>query len=155
MYVWTVMAFLKDHSFREFSYKIIKTVLYLIGRLRIVTRAQSRNCENWKTMLHKRFDNSFDVLFPHRRNTSVSLKPQLLIVLTLNAPISACKFARLISMHFLKELVERIQNMIKAFFLWWSFHSFSSAFLISMYHYCKEKIGINLGFGETAHLPLP
>ena len=155
MYVWTVMAFLKDHSFREFSYKIIKTVLYLIGRLRIVTRAQSRNCENWKTPFHKRFDNSFDVLFPHRGNTSVSLKRHLLIVLTLKSPISVCKFSKLISMHFLKELVERIQNMIKAFFLWWSFHSFSSAFLISMYHYCKEKIGINLGFGETAHLPLP
>ena len=34
-------------------------------------------------MLHKRFDNSFDVLFPHRRNTSVSLKPHLIIVLIL------------------------------------------------------------------------
>ena len=35
------MAFLKDHSFREFSWNIIKTVLYLIGRIRIASRGHA------------------------------------------------------------------------------------------------------------------
>ena len=53
--------------------------------------------------------------------------------LTLLAPIAAYKFSKLISIHFLTELVGRIWKMISAFFLWWSFCQFSWPLLLIAY----------------------
>ena len=50
---------------------------------------------------------------------------QLIGTLTLQAPVSTYKFSKLISIHFLTELVERNCSRIKAFFLRLSFYLFS------------------------------
>ena len=63
-------------------------------------------------------------------------------ILNPSSPISTNKFSKLISIHFLTGLVQRICSKITAFSFRWSFYLFSQTFLLIMYWYCWKKINV-------------